>query len=290
MHSESSNYYSIIAGHIRSDHELDVRCKYLHGEIAALCKKEGYCWATNQYFSEACGVTPRTIQRWLIQLQKKEYIIIDIDRSNYTEQRKIWVSRDAKYFFEKNKEYNELKESLGCDTDVMGGGTTRMSYRYDMDVAHSIKDIKSIKENILTDRKESSAEASHLIQKTSSFVSHGKYVKLSLEEYDILCKDHGKEIIDEQISSINDYLSSTGKKPYKDYAATIRNWVRRNKRNTGKPSSFVPFDPIARHKGLNKDMRPRDTVAKGDMDCSDWEPSKEDIEKVKRLREESRNR
>ena len=71
--------------------------------------------------------------------------------------------------------------------------------------------------------------------KVSSLESHGKHVKLSKEDYSTLCTSHGKEVVDEQIACINDYLASTGNKPYKDYAATVRNWIRREKKNK-KPS------------------------------------------------------
>lgn len=58
----------------------------------------------------------------------------------------------------------------------------------------------------------------------------GEYVKLTKKEYDELITFVGFESnLIELISEINDYLSSTGKKPYKDYAATIRNWWRRRK-------------------------------------------------------------
>lgn len=57
----------------------------------------------------------------------------------------------------------------------------------------------------------------------------GKFVKLEPKDYQNLCEQHGTELVKEIIEEINDYLSSTGKKPYKDYAATIRNWARRRK-------------------------------------------------------------
>lgn len=62
-------------------------------------------------------------------------------------------------------------------------------------------------------------------------VSFGKFVHLTKEEYEALCKQHSVPLITEMIDLINDYLSSTGKKPYKDYAATIRNWIRRQKKS-----------------------------------------------------------
>ena len=62
----------------------------------------------------------------------------------------------------------------------------------------------------------------------SSLLSFGNVVKLQASEYEKLCSLFGKVLIDEYIEKINDHCDSVGKK-YKDYAATIRNWIRRDK-------------------------------------------------------------
>lgn len=71
-------------------------------------------------------------------------------------------------------------------------------------------------------------------------VEYGKFVKLSSEEYNELGEQHGKATIDEVIEEINDHLESTGKKPYKGYAATIRNWIRRRVNTPSTSSRQVP--------------------------------------------------
>ena len=69
-------------------------------------------------------------------------------------------------------------------------------------------------------------------------VACGAFVKLTSEEKEELEKCFGNSQVEELIGEINDYLASTGKKPYKDYAATIRNWARR------KGYKLVPtYDP-----------------------------------------------
>lgn len=57
--------------------------------------------------------------------------------------------------------------------------------------------------------------------------SFGKFVKLTKEEKTALEETYTPQNIESLIEEINDFLASTGKKPYKDYAATIRNWARR---------------------------------------------------------------
>jgi hypothetical protein len=62
-------------------------------------------------------------------------------------------------------------------------------------------------------------------------ISFGKFVKMQERDYATLCEIFGKVLVDETIENINDYLISTGKKPYKCYVATCRMWIRRNAKN-----------------------------------------------------------
>lgn len=66
----------------------------------------------------------------------------------------------------------------------------------------------------------------------------GKFVQLTEEEMSSLNTQYGKEQVTQIIEEINDYLASTGRKPYKDYAATIRNWIRRRKTTAPQGASF----------------------------------------------------
>lgn len=83
-------YYAVIPADVRY-HPLfkggDPRL--LYGEISALCNDRGYCWATNDYFCELYKVEARTIQRWLLQLVKAEFIYIDNNKGR----RKIFISK-----------------------------------------------------------------------------------------------------------------------------------------------------------------------------------------------------
>ncbi len=65
------------------------------------------------------------------------------------------------------------------------------------------------------------------LSKGDEYVSFGEFVKIKHKEYEELCSVNTKEVIDTVIEEINDHLLSTGKKPYKNYAATIRIWLRR---------------------------------------------------------------
>ncbi len=62
-------------------------------------------------------------------------------------------------------------------------------------------------------------------------IAFGKIVQLSIEEYEKLCNDHAKNVVDKIIESMNDYCESKGK-TYSSYSAAIRQWVRNQKNKT----------------------------------------------------------
>ncbi len=73
-------------------------------------------------------------------------------------------------------------------------------------------------------------------------VTHPPHVILSTTEEQQLIKNYGDRAIKEYIEKINDYISSKGLKPYKDYAAAIRQWLRRDnvKKLPPKPKALTP--------------------------------------------------
>jgi len=92
--------------------------------------------------------------------------------------------------------------------------------------------------------------------------SFGKFVKLEREEYLSFCKEHGELVTKDLIEQINDYLASSGKKPYKDYAAALRQWMRRRKENpqvnANSKGTTSEMDKEFAEKIINKFPRERD--------------------------------
>jgi hypothetical protein len=108
------NYYAVIPANVRYDKELKDKAKLLYGEIVALSNKEGYCWATNNYFAELYGVSKMTISRLIQELAKRKYIDIEM---KYKEDSKEIVNRYIKisiYPIYKNIDtpiYKKLKDN-----------------------------------------------------------------------------------------------------------------------------------------------------------------------------------
>ena len=92
-----SNYYAIIPAVVRYDNELTDKAKLLYGEITCLSSKEGYCFATNNYFAKLYRCTTRAIQNTISKLQERGYIRVVIE-NNF--ERKIFLTDALGY--EKN--------------------------------------------------------------------------------------------------------------------------------------------------------------------------------------------
>lgn len=87
---EKPNYYAIIPADVRYNENIRANAKLLYGEITALCNKEGFCWASNNYFANLYGVVPSAVSEWVSELRKEGFITVEYIRNNNTiKQRKI---------------------------------------------------------------------------------------------------------------------------------------------------------------------------------------------------------
>lgn len=75
-------YYANIPATVRYDQTLPANAKLLYGEITALCNKEGFCWASNQYFADLYGVANGTISDWVRKLVDAGHITYTITNRN----------------------------------------------------------------------------------------------------------------------------------------------------------------------------------------------------------------
>lgn len=76
--SDGGSYYIIIPGPVKASKILSPQAKLLFGEIAIKCNLYGYCWATNNYFSEVFDCNVRSIQRYIKELEDANFVAIEL--------------------------------------------------------------------------------------------------------------------------------------------------------------------------------------------------------------------
>ena len=90
MNQIKPSFYAVIPSEVRYNKSLKPNAKLLYGEITALCNKEGYCWAGNEYFAELYEVSEETVSRWINQLKKHDFINVVLDQKS-DQKRKIYL-------------------------------------------------------------------------------------------------------------------------------------------------------------------------------------------------------
>ena len=119
---EKPGYFAIIPAEVRYDPDLRPNEKLLFGEITALASKEGFCWATNNYFATLFGVSTRVITTWISNLKKKGYIKVFSDRdANKVIQRRIYIGLKPPEGVEQNFQGGGIKVPGGYGTKLPGG-------------------------------------------------------------------------------------------------------------------------------------------------------------------------
>ena len=110
---EKPSYYAIIPAEVRYDNDLRANEKLLYGEITALSKQTGECWAGNNYFSELYNVKPNAIAVWIRHLKEKRYIDIEYKYKGKEIQQRIikigGIQKDSTYY---SKEYEGIHKKI----------------------------------------------------------------------------------------------------------------------------------------------------------------------------------
>jgi len=107
---ENPGFYAVIPATVRYDKNVCSGAKLLYGELTALTKKEGYCYASNKYFADLYGVDAGTISRWVSKLRECGYISVEVtDRVH----RKIWILE------------NKVPQKSAEDTQKKASGATK---------------------------------------------------------------------------------------------------------------------------------------------------------------------
>lgn len=91
---EEQGYYAVIPAFILNS-KISDRSKLLYGHISTLVKKEGYCWASNQFFERIMNCSQSTINRCFLELEKNGFITREVDfkeGKKEIEMRKIYLT------------------------------------------------------------------------------------------------------------------------------------------------------------------------------------------------------
>ena len=92
---------------ILGDYNLTPLERLLLIYILSLCKRYGYCWATNEFFSVSFNVSKQTISKSISSLSNYGYIVLEYDKKEKNNsKRKIIVSEVFK------KRISDIQENL----------------------------------------------------------------------------------------------------------------------------------------------------------------------------------
>src|SRR5690554_5037423 len=101
---DKPNFYAVIPATVRYDESLSSSEKLFYAEITAMSQKEGYCWASNSYFSELYGVANSTVSSWVAGLKDKGHIIVEYERSGKNiDKRLIYPIQKIDYPYSENQ-------------------------------------------------------------------------------------------------------------------------------------------------------------------------------------------
>jgi len=203
---------------------LDKRLTYfercLLAEIHSLDDPERGCYASNQYFMEFFNERERKIQEGLSKLKQLGYIVqekfdgrVRTLRANFNVDKTLFSTSDT----QKRGDKTLFSTSGMSKTAPLACGNPHPSPIGDF--------IETDNKGYNKDKKEE--HPPNPPEGGSTREACGAFVKLTKSEREALEEVYGSERVGGIIEEINDYLASTGKKPYKDYAAAIRQWARR---------------------------------------------------------------
>lgn len=88
---EQPAYWAVIPADVRYDDKLPPNAKLLYGEISALCNREGFCWAGNEYFAKLFGWSAKSVTRLVSALRDGGYIDTDMVASGTGATRRIYA-------------------------------------------------------------------------------------------------------------------------------------------------------------------------------------------------------
>jgi hypothetical protein len=104
MSKEKPNFYAVIPATVRYDETLSSSQKLFYAEITAMSQKEGFCWASNSYFSNIFGVANSTVSSWVTGLKEKGHILVEYEKTGKNiDKRLIYPIQKIEYPYSENR-------------------------------------------------------------------------------------------------------------------------------------------------------------------------------------------
>ncbi len=208
MSEEKPSYFGIIPATVRYDKSLRANAKLLYSELTCLSEKDGYCYASNNYFAKLYEVDPSAISKWLKQLSDKGYIKIEYSYSGKEcTERRIFI----------------IGESIAKNQQVLTNGNAGID-KWQEGYCQKNKDNNtSVNNTSINNINIPEKTKKQKIQESKLKFGEFQNVLLSQKEYDKFISKYGKEKTDAFIQYFSERKEMKGYKYASDRAA-LQNW------------------------------------------------------------------
>lgn len=215
--------YSIIPHEVLVNKDVPAAAKIFYGVLSGLCRKEGYCWASDNQLAEMMETKERTMKSWLLSLEKEGFIHRRTENKSYRdEEGKLLWKKTRKIFLAVSYSNKSCERAKNDPIDERAENCPSNERAENCPYKEGIS-----KEGIPKGGKDTPPPPP---DPSTSYGSDG-LVQLSTNEYDKLVADIGQVKLTELIESLNDYMGSTGK-TYKSHYHTLKSWHRKDKKET----------------------------------------------------------
>ena len=200
--------------------------------ISSLSAKEGYCYASNQYFAEKFKTSSVTVSKWISELKKYGYIETEDEKFGaVVTNRKIRIVDLA------------IKENFNGDYRKVNPAVKENFNGYNMcnNTSHNItsqeyyKPLKSSSLSLANARTREATPADDFLQsdnfsppvQNQELAKPKKFQKPTIEQIKAYCLEASKNI---DAEAFFDFYEAkgwvVGRAPMKDWKAAVRNWAK----------------------------------------------------------------
>jgi len=224
---------------------------------ALYCPQHGGCYASNEYLGKKVRSSKEnSIAKALTRLRKKG-LIEDISFNGKTRVIRALIHK----YIDKKQSKSGLDKSKKRVGQTSIKGWTDVHQGLDRRPSSPYIDNKEDRKGRRKAAQPLSPPPSFSEKNKPEMVKFGEFVELKKGDYEILCDEIGKDLVDYYIQSINNYIPNAPKQ-YKSYASVIRQWYLKDKAKGSLPKK-------EKIKGMTRRSSPKET--------------REEIEKLKKL-------